>query len=111
MSYKTKRLKDMDIISIIVTVFAGYLFFCFVNNNVLLYFNGFNNNVTKQRYMEQLWLSDLLYTTHNSICYYKYANKINFDSALTIIFVPVFNIVWLVVSIYKLLKYNRHKSL
>lgn len=109
MSYKTKRLKDMDIISIIATVLAGYLFFCYVNNSVLLYFNGFNNNVTKQRYMEQLWLSDLLYTTHNSICHYKYANKINFDSALAVIFVPLFNIVWLVVSIYKLLKYNRYK--
>lgn len=101
----------MNTISIIATVLAGYLFFCYVNNSVLLYFNGFNNNVTKQRYMEQLWLSDLLYPAHNSICYYKYANKINFDSALVVIFVPLFNIVWLVVSIYKLLKYNRHKLL
>ena len=96
----------MNTISIIITIFAGYLFFCFVNNSVLLHFNGFNNNVTKQRYMEQLWLSDLLYTTHNSIYYYKYANKINFDSALIIIFVPLFNIVWFIVSTYKLIKYR-----
>ena len=96
----------MDIVSIIATVFAGHLFFCFVNNSILFSFGGFNNNVTKQRYMKHLWLSDLLYTTHNSICYYEYANKINWATALAVIFVPVFNIVWLVVSIYKLLKFR-----
>ena len=99
----------MDIVSIIATVFAGYLFFCFVNNYILYRFDGFNNDVTKQRYMEHLWLSDLLYTTHNSICYYEYANKINWATALAVIFVPVFNIVWLVVSIYKLIKFHRRK--
>ena len=96
----------MDIVSIIATVFAGHLFFCFVNNSILFSFGGFNNDVTKQRYMKHLWLSDLLYTTHNSICYYEYANKINWATALAVIFVPVFNIVWLVVSIYKLLKFR-----
>ena len=49
----------MDIVSIIATVFAGYLFFCFVNNSILYHFGGFNNDVTKQQYMEHLWLSDL----------------------------------------------------
>ena len=96
----------MDTISIIVTVFGVYLFFCFVNNGILFSFGGFNNDVTKQRYMEHLWLSDLLYTTHNSICYYEYANKINWPAALVVIFVPIFNIVWLIVSMYKLIKFR-----
>ena len=97
----------MDTISIIVTIFAGYLFFCFINNSILIHFGGFENNVTKQRYMEQLWFSDSLYTTYNSICDYEFANKINWSVALIIVFVPVFNIVWLVVSIYKLVKFYR----
>lgn len=92
----------MDAISIIITIFAGYLFFCFVNNCILVYFGGFENDVTKQRYMEQLWFSDALFTTYNSICVNKYANKINWINAYIVIFVPVFNIVWLVVSLHKL---------
>lgn len=92
----------MDAISIIITIFAGYLFFCFVNNCVLVYFGGFENDVTKQRYMEQLWFSDALFTTYNSICVNKYANKINWINAYLVIFVPVLNIVWLVVSLHKL---------
>lgn len=97
----------MDTISIIATIFAGYLFFCFVNINILIHFGGFDNEVTKQRYMEQLWFSDALYTTYNSICDYEYANKINWTNALVVIFVPAFNIVWLVVSAYKLIKFYR----
>ena len=92
----------MDTISIIITIFAGYLFFCFVNNCILVYFGGFENDVTKQRYMEQLWFSDALFTTYNSICVNKYANKINWINAYIVIFVPVLNIVWLVVSLHKL---------
>lgn len=92
----------MDTISIIITIYAGYLFFCFVNNCILIHFGGFENDVTKQRYMEQLWFSDALFTTYNSICEYKYANKINWVNAYLVIFVPVFNIVWLVVSLHKL---------
>ena len=92
----------MDAISIIITIFAGYLFFCFVNNCILVYFGGFENDVTKQRYMEQLWFSDALFTTYNSICVNKYANKINWINAYIVIFVPVLNIVWLVVSLHKL---------
>jgi len=97
----------MDTISIIATILSGYLFFCFVNDSILVHFGGFENNVMKQRYMEQLWFSDSLYTTYNSICNYKYANKINWNNGLIIVFVPVFNIVWLVVSIYKLVKFYR----
>lgn len=92
----------MTTISIIITIFAGYLFFCFVNNCILVHFGGFENDVTKQRYMEQLWFSDALFTTYNSICVNKYANKINWINAYLVIFVPVFNIVWLVVSLHKL---------
>lgn len=97
----------MDTISIIVTIFAGYLFFCFVNNSILYHFGGFVNDVTKQRYMEQLWFSDSLYTSYNSIYDYEYLNKINWTNALVVIFVPVFNIVWLVVSAYKLIKFYK----
>lgn len=92
----------MDTISIIITIYAGYLFFCFVNNCILIHFGGFENDVTKQRYMEQLWFSDALFTTYNSICVNKYANKINWINACLVIFVPVLNIVWLVVSLHKL---------
>ena len=99
----------MDTISIIVTSFAVYLFFCLVNNSVLFHFVGFENDVTKQRYMEQLWFSDALYTTYNSVCYHKYANKINWTKVLVVIFVPIFNIVWFVVSAYKLIKFYRRK--
>ena len=99
----------MDTISIIITIYAGYLFFCFVNNCMLVHFGGFENDVTKQRYMEQLWFSDALFTTYNSICEYKYANKINWINACLVIFVPVLNIVWLVVSLHKLIKFHRRK--
>ena len=98
----------MDTISIIATISAGYLFFSFVNINILIHFGGFDNNAIKQRCMEQLWFSDALYTTYNSICDYKYANKINWLNALVVVFVPVFNIIWLVVSVYKLIKFYRH---
>ena len=99
----------MDTISIIITIFAGYLFFCFVNNCIVVHFGGFENDVTKQRYMEQLWFSDALFTTYNSICVNKYANKINWINACLVIFVPVLNIVWLVVSLHKLIKFHRRK--
>ena len=99
----------MDTISIIITIFAGYLFFCFVNNCILVHFGGFENDITKQRYMEQLCFSDALFTTYASIFEYKYANKINWINAYLVIFVPVLNIVWLVVSIYKLIKFHRRK--
>ena len=99
----------MDTISIIITIFAGYLFFCYVNNCILIHFGGFENDVTKQRYMEQLWFSNALFTTYNSICVNKYANKINWINAYLVIFVPVLNIVWLVVSVYKLIKFHRRK--
>lgn len=98
----------MDTISIIVTIFAGYIFFCFVNNSILFHFGGFDNDVTKQRYLEQLWFSDSLYTTYNSIYDYEYFNKINWTNALVVIFVQVFNIVWFVVSAYKLIKFYKH---
>ena len=74
----------MDTISIIITIYAGYLFFCFVNNCILIHFGGFENDVTKQRYMEQLWFSDALFTTYNSICVNKYANKINAQNVIVI---------------------------
>lgn len=96
----------MDTISIIFTIFAGYVFFCFVNNSILFCFNGFVNDVTKQKYMEQLWFSDTLYTTYNSIYDYEYFNKINWTNALVVIFVPAFNIFWFVVSAYKLIKFH-----
>ena len=98
----------MDAISIISTILSGYVFFCFVNTIIITHFSGFDNDVTKQRYMEQLWFSDSLYTTYNSICNYEYANKINWLNALVVIFVPVFNIVWLIVSAYRMVKFYKH---
>ena len=99
----------MDTISIIITIFAGYLFFCYVNSCILIHFGGFENDVIKQRYMEQLWFSDALFTTYNSRCVNEYTNKINWINAYLVIFVPVFNIVWLVVSLHKLIKFHRRK--
>ena len=98
----------MNIISIISTILSGYVFFCFVNTIIITHFSGFNNNVTSQRYIEQLWFHNSLYTTYNSICNYEYANKINWLKALVVILIPVFNIIWLVVSAYKLIKFYRH---
>ncbi len=99
----------MDIISIIAIILSGYVFFCFGNTIIITHFSGVNNNVILQRLMEQLWFSDALYTTYNSICDYEYANKINWLNACIVIFVPAFNIIWLAVSVYKIIKFYRSK--
>ena len=99
----------MDTISIIVTIFAGYFFICFVNNCILVHFGGFGIDAMKQRYMQQLWFSDALYTTYNSICDYKYANKINWLNAYIVVFIPMLNVIWLFVSLFNILKFHYRK--
>ena len=95
----------MDTFTFLLTILSVHFFAALVNIKLIMYFSGFNNDITKEKYKDALLFSDALYTTYNSIYDYEYFNKINWTNALVVIFVPVFNIVWFVVSAYKLIKF------
>ena len=99
----------MDSVTFLLTILGVHLFIAFVNLEIIMYFSGFSNDVVKEKYKDALLFSDALYTTYNSVCDYKYASKINWLNAYIAIFIPAFNIVWLIVSAYKLIKFYRRK--
>lgn len=99
----------MDSITFLLTILGVHFFIAFVNLELIMHFSGFNNDVTKEKYKDALLFSDALYTTYNSVCNYKYASKINWLNAYIAIFIPAFNIVWLIASAYKLIKFYRRK--
>lgn len=99
----------MDSFSFLLTILSIHFFTAFVNIEVIMYFSGFNNNTIKEKYKDTLMFSDALYTTYNSVCDYKYASKINWSNAYIAIFVPVFNIIWLFVSLFNILKLHYRK--
>lgn len=98
----------MDSVTFLLTILGVHFFIAFVNIEIIMYFSGFNNDITKEKYKDALLFSDALYTTYNSVCDYKYASKINWLNAYIAIFVPAFNIVWLIASSYKLFKFYKH---
>lgn len=99
----------MDSITFLLTILGVHFFIAFVNLGLIMHFSGFNNDVTKEKYKDALLFSDALYTTYNSVCNYKYASKINWLNAYIAIFIPAFNIVWLIASAYKLIKFYMRK--
>ena len=99
----------MDSYAFLLTILAIYFFAAFVNIELIMHFSGFNNDVIKEKYKDALMFSNELYTTYNSVCDYKYASKINWSNAYYAIFVPVFNIVWLFVSLFNILKLHYRK--
>ena len=99
----------MVLFAILLTILSVHFLAAFGNIEIIMYFSGFNNDVVKEKYKDALMFSDALYTTYNSVCDYKYASKINWSNAYIVIFVPVFNIVWLFVSSFKILKLHYRK--
>lgn len=99
----------MDSFTFLLTILSVHFFVALVNIELIMYFSGFNNDTTKEKYKDALLFSDTLYTTYNSVCDYKYASKINWLNAYIAIFVPAFNIVWLIVSAYKLIEFYIRK--
>lgn len=99
----------MDSVSFLLTILGIHFIIAFVNIELITYFSGFNNDVIKEKYKDVLMFSDILYSTYNSICDYKYASKINWLNAYIAIFVPVFNIIWLFVSLFNILKLHYRK--
>lgn len=94
----------MDSVTFLLTLLSVHFFVALVNIELIMYFSGFNNDVIKEKYKDVLMFSDALYSTYNSVCDYKYASKINWLNAYIAIFVPAFNIVWLFVSLYEIIK-------
>lgn len=95
----------MDTLSTIATLFASYFFFAFANLNIIFAFHGFDNSIVRQMFMQQLWLSDKIFNTYDSVCEYRYANTVNWWWTLFVILCPVFNIIWLAMTTYRLYKF------
>lgn len=98
----------MSPLVIVSIILVFYLWFAVANLNILLTFHGFDNSPIKQQYAQEVWLYDRLYDVNESISKNKYCNILKIPFAILVIFCPVFNIVWMIVTLYKLKKFHNN---
>lgn len=64
---------------------------------------GFNQSNMDQQRMQKLWLWDKIYNTYESIYNYKTTNILNGNLAYWIVLCPGLNLIWLLVTIYRMI--------
>lgn len=94
--------------TIFLTLLSIYLLVGLIDLGIILHFHGHVQYTRTQKYMQQLWLSDKIYNTYEHISW-GYFNTFIPRVWYVIVFLPIFNLIWLVISFYRLYSFYINK--